>query len=57
MAREPTRFVRRLSRTNKHGGKSGIVGGTRGKTPIIGAVSRKGNVVTRVLEKVTKAAA
>jgi hypothetical protein len=42
---------------NKHGGKSGTVGGTRGKTPIIGAVSRKGNVVTRVLERVTKAAA
>jgi hypothetical protein len=42
---------------NKHGGKSGAVGGTRGKTPIIGAVSRKGNVVTRVLERVTKAAA
>jgi ISXO2 transposase-like protein/transposase-like zinc ribbon protein len=42
---------------NKHGGKSGIVGGIRGKTPIIGAISRKGNVVTRVLERVTKAAA
>jgi transposase-like protein len=42
---------------NKHGGKSGIVGGIRGKTPIIGAVSRKGNVVTRVLSRVTKQAA
>jgi hypothetical protein len=42
---------------NKHGGKSGTVGGTRGKTLIIGAVSRKGNVVTRVLERVTKQAA
>ena len=30
---------------NKHGGRSGIVAGVRGKTPIIGAVSRKGNVV------------
>jgi transposase-like protein len=42
---------------NKHGGKSGIVGGIRGKTPIIGAISRRGNVVTRVLERVTKVAA
>jgi hypothetical protein len=42
---------------NKHGGKSGTVGGTRGKTPIIGAVSRKGTVVTRVLQRVTKEAA
>ena len=39
---------------NKHGGKSGAVGGTRGKMPIIGAVSRKGNVVTRVLESVPR---
>ena len=39
---------------NKHGGKSGIVGGVRGKTPIIGAVQRKGNVIARVLDKVTK---
>jgi transposase-like protein len=39
---------------NKHGGKSGIHGGTRGKTPIIGAVSRKGNVIARVLSRVTK---
>jgi hypothetical protein len=42
---------------NKHGGKSGIVGGVRGKTPIIGAVSRKGSVVTRVLQHITKQAA
>ena len=42
---------------NKHGGRSGLVGGTRGKTPIIGAVSRKGNVVTRVLARVSKHAA
>jgi len=42
---------------NKHGGRSGIVAGVRGKTPIIGAVSRKGNVVTRVLQHITKQAA
>ncbi len=30
---------------------------TKGKTPIIGAVQRKGNVVTRVLERVTTEAA
>jgi transposase-like protein len=39
---------------NKHGGRSGTIGGIRGRTPIIGAISRKGNVVTRVLERVTK---
>src|SRR5262249_39926672 len=39
---------------NKHGGHSGAGGGPRGKTPIIGAVSRKGNVVTRVLGAVSK---
>ena len=38
---------------NKHGGKSGKWG-TTGKTPIIGAISRKGNVVARVLRRVTK---
>lgn len=38
---------------NKHGGRSGTGGGTRGKTPIIGAVSRKGNVVARVLSRVS----
>jgi transposase-like protein len=42
---------------NKHGGTSGIHGGTRGKTPIIGAVSRKGNVIARVLKRVTREAA
>ena len=42
---------------NKHGGKSGIKGGTRGKVPIIGAVERKGNVIARVLQRVTKDAA
>lgn len=42
---------------NKHGGKSGVVGGTRGKTPIIGAITRKGNVVARVLQRMTKQAA
>lgn len=41
---------------NKHGGKSGIVGGPRGKMPVIGAITRKGNVVTRVLDRVTKKA-
>jgi transposase-like protein/IS1 family transposase len=39
---------------NKRGGKSGIVGGTRGKTPIIGAVERTGSIVARVLGRVTK---
>jgi transposase-like protein len=42
---------------NRHGGKSGIKGGTGGKTPIIGAVSRKGGVVARVLRHVNKEAA
>jgi hypothetical protein len=43
---------------NKHWDKrSGGRGGAgSGKTPIIGAVSRKGNVVSRVLQHVTKAA-
>jgi hypothetical protein len=35
----------------RHHGMGGGAG--TGKTPIIGAVSRKGNVITRVLEKVT----
>jgi transposase-like protein len=39
---------------NKHGGRSGRGGGTAGKTPIIGAVQRKGNVVTRVLQFISK---
>jgi hypothetical protein len=39
---------------NKHGGRSGRGGGTFGKTPIIGAVSRKGNVIARVLDYVTR---
>src|SRR3954447_1425525 len=39
---------------NKHGGKTGIRGGTRGKMPIIGAVSRKGNVIARVLGRVNR---
>jgi hypothetical protein len=39
---------------NKHGGRSGRGGGTFGKTPIIGAISRKGNVIARVLDYVTK---
>jgi transposase-like protein/IS1 family transposase len=42
---------------NKNGGRSGAGGGPRGKTAIIGAVSRKGNVVTRVLGQVSKEAA
>src|SRR5271154_15592 len=37
---------------NKHGSRSGTGGGTGGKTPIIGAVSRKGGVVARVLDRV-----
>jgi hypothetical protein len=39
---------------NKHGGRSGIGGGTRGKTPIIGAVEREGNVVARVLSRINQ---
>jgi hypothetical protein len=39
---------------NRHGGHSGTGGGPKGKTPIIGAVSRKGNVVARVLSCVNK---
>jgi hypothetical protein len=42
---------------NKHGGRTGIRGGTKGKTPIIGAVSRKGNVIARALSRVTREAA
>src|SRR5271163_3563325 len=38
---------------NKHGKVSGEGGGHRSKTPIIGAVQRKGNVVARVLSRVT----
>lgn len=39
----------------RHHGKRGGVGS--GKTPVIGAVERKGNVITRVLEKLTVEAA
>jgi transposase-like protein len=39
---------------NKHGGKSGRRGGSGGKVPVVGAFSRKGNVVTRVLERASK---
>ena len=39
---------------NKHGGRSGTGGGTSDKAPIIGAVQRKGNVVTRCLGAVSK---
>jgi IS1 family transposase/transposase-like protein len=38
---------------NKHGKVSGERGGHRSKTPIIGAVERKGNVIARVLSRVT----
>jgi hypothetical protein len=36
---------------NKHGGKSGTGPGTAGKTPIVGAVQRKGKVLARVIER------
>lgn len=36
---------------NKHGGGGGNMGG-RGKTPVVGAVQRKGNVVARVIDRV-----
>jgi hypothetical protein len=39
----------------RHHGKTG--GAATGKTPVIGAVQRKGNVVTRVLERLTVEAA
>ena len=39
----------------KHHGKTGGAGS--GKTPVIGAVSRKGNVIARALNRVTKDAA
>ena len=43
---------------NRHRNKkSGVHGGTGGKTPIIGAISRKGNVVARVLHHLDKKAA
>jgi len=41
--------------SKKHHGKTG--GAATGKVPAIGAVQRKGNVITRVLEKVTVQAA
>ncbi len=39
---------------NKHGKRSGVHGGAKGKTPIIGAVERQGNVVAKVIARVTK---
>ena len=36
--------------------KGGVGGAGSGKTPVIGAVSRKGNVIARVLDRVTKKA-
>lgn len=39
---------------NKHGGRTGIGGGYGGKTPVIGAVSRKGNVIARVMQFLSK---
>ncbi|MEQ1867900.1 MAG: IS1595 family transposase [Micropepsaceae bacterium] len=35
---------------NKHGKRSGVGGGTKGKTAVIGAVQRKGPVVARVMD-------
>jgi transposase-like protein len=35
---------------NKHGGKSGVGGGAKGKTGVVGAFQRKGRVVARVME-------
>jgi transposase-like protein len=35
---------------NRHGRRSGTGGGHRGKTPVVGAVERKGDVVVRVLD-------
>jgi hypothetical protein len=39
---------------NKHGKRSGVGGGTGNKIAVIGAISRKGNVVARVLNYVSK---
>ena len=39
---------------NKHGRRDGSGGGQGRKTAVVGAVQRKGKVVARVLEKVTK---
>ena len=36
---------------NKHGGRSGTGPGTSGKTAVIGAVSRKGSVLARVIKR------
>jgi len=41
---------------NKHGKRGHKGGGYSGKTPIVGAVSRKGKVVARVIDRVTKEA-
>jgi transposase-like protein len=41
--------------TNKHGRKSGTGGGAGDKTPVIGAVERKGGIVARVIPAVTGA--
>ena len=38
---------------NKHGGHSGTGGGSKDKFAVIGAVERKGNVVARVLDRVS----
>ena len=35
---------------NRHGKRSGVGGGAKGKTPVIGAKQRKGHLVTHVLE-------
>ena len=42
---------------NKHGGRGGKGSGVVGKTPIIGAVRRGGNVVARVLDRMSRDAA
>jgi transposase-like protein len=35
---------------NRHGGKSGVGGGAKGKTGVVGAIERKGPVIARVME-------
>ena len=44
---KPTSAERRI---NRHGGKSGVGGGAKGKTGVIGAIERKGPVIARVME-------
>ena len=39
---------------NRHKGRSGTKGGSRDKTPVIGAVERDGEVIAKVLPEANK---